>query len=240
MKQKFLVAVCEDDKTQLEYIQSFVSSFAEKERIPCQVEGYVSAEQLLFSFDREMPFDLYILDIQMGEMNGMDLARKIREQDREASILFLTGLREYALEGYEVGAVRYLIKPVKEVELYEILQEIYHQIGKMDKDVFLLECGDGIQKIPYENIWYLEAQGHYVKLAFEKEIIQWKAAFSSFQTLLEENGFVVAKRGLLVNLRRITRIGKNSCILDNGEEIPVSRSQYKKVNEAFIQYYKRG
>ena len=78
----------------------------------------------MFSFDGYFPYEIYILDIQMGKMNGMELARKIRKMDAKAAILFLTGVKDYALEGYEVGAVRYLLKPVREDEFFRIMDEV--------------------------------------------------------------------------------------------------------------------
>ena len=75
-------------------------------------------------------------------------------------------------------------------------------------------------------------------MAFGDQKVQWKSSLGSVQDLFERHGFVMTRRGVLVNMGRISRVGKTRCVLDNGEEIPVSRSQYKAVNEAFIRYYK--
>lgn len=233
------IAICEDDLAQRQYLEALVSQWSQRGKIGCRVDCYQSAEQLYFSFDEKFPYDLYILDIQMGKMNGMELARKIRERDETASILFLTGLREYAIEGYEVGAVRYLVKPLKEDELLQILQDIYDRKKEEQQETyFILEKHDEIVKIPYRDIWYLEAQGHYVELVYQEKRIRWKEVFGRLQQEFEKNGFVMTRRGVLVNMARIARVGKTACVLDNGETVLISRSQYKKVNEAFISYYR--
>lgn len=239
MSNALKLAICEDDKTQLEYICSLVHTWAKKEQIICEIDGYTSAEQMIFSFDNDFPYSVYILDIQMGNISGMELARRIRERDKEAVILFLTGLWEYAIEGYEVGAVRYLVKPVVEEEFFSVLQEIAERQQSQKIPCFILERRDEVVKIPFRDIWYLEAQGHYVEMAYENDKIQWKAGIGSLQREFEENGFVIARRGVLVNLARISRVGKNECILDNGESVSISRNQYKRVNEAFIAYYRK-
>lgn len=234
----YRIAICEDDTTQLEYLKSLVYRWAKRNHAFCEADGYISAEQFMFTFDGDFPYHIYILDIQMGKMNGMELARKIRERDKEAAILFLTGLRDYALEGYEVGAFRYVLKPVKEEVFFELMDQIFHGWEKTLVHYFILEQHGELIKIPYPDIWSIEAQGHYVELTYTDGALRWKTSLGSLQRQFEENGFVMVRRGMLVNISRISKVGKMECVLDNGDRVPVSRNQYRKVNEAFIRYYK--
>ena len=105
-----------------------------------------------------------------------------------------------------------------------------------------MQAGNDLSKIPYENIIYIEARGHYVHLCgrnqaqpFEKE---WKGAFSSVSEDFEHHQFFCLRRGLLVNLEHISRITRTDCILDNGETIPIARGKYQELNEAFIKHYR--
>ena len=100
------IGLCEDDNDLRKYYHSFLTEWASSENIPAYVSSYESSEQLLFSYDEKEPFDILILDIQMGGINGMELAKQLRKQDSHVQIIFLTGLKDYALEGYEVGAYR--------------------------------------------------------------------------------------------------------------------------------------
>ncbi len=238
MKDCLRIAVCEDDDVQRDYILSLVAGWAKNKGISCETSGYVSAEQLMYSFDGDFPYQVFILDIQMGNMNGMELARKIREMDSKAAILFLTGVKDYALEGYEVGAVRYLLKPVREDEFFRIMDEVAEKEKETSVECFLLETGTTIQKLPFRDIWYVESQGHYLQMAYGDQKMQWKSSLGSVQALFEDHGFVMTRRGVLVNLCRVSRVGKTECVLDNGARVLVSRNRYKAVNEAFIQYYK--
>ncbi len=249
MKNNLNVAVCEDDDTQREYICSLVSEWAEDREVSCRTDGYISSEQLIYSFDEGFPYQIYFLDIQMGEINGMELARRIRQQDRftdqnrYAEIVFLTGLKEYALEGYEVGAFRYLLKPVEKKEFFDLLDRLFEKRNRDERKYFVLQQHGEVIKIPYEEIWYLTSLGHYVEMVYgtrEVQRVKWKAGFGKFMREFEENGFVLSYRGVLVNLGRISRVGKTECVLDNGEVLPVSRGQYKELNEAFIRYYQKG
>lgn len=237
MNDKLRIAICEDDQTQLDYMETLVERWAGEKGQTSLVDCYISAEQLLYSFDADLPYKLYLLDIQMGEMSGMELARKIRERDQESVIIFLTGCKEYALEGYEVGAFRYLLKPVKEEELFSVLEEMLNQKVPKKKEYFILKQAGELLRIPYDEIWHVIAQGHYVEILHGTEPLMWKAGFGKIQREFEEKGFVLCSRGILVNIRKISKVGRTQCELDNGEQIPISRSRYKSVNEAFIQYF---
>ena len=238
----FRIAVCEDDNTSREFESKLIYEWAETNGINICVDSYTSAENFLFESEDKLEYDLVILDIQMGKMNGFELAKVLRKRGFSGALIFLTGITDYAIEGYEVGAVRYLLKPIKEKELYKTLSLVYEGMATQQKEVFLLQIGNDITKIEYSNIIYVEARGHYVHLCaknhngiFEKE---WKSSFSSVSTDFEEHNFFCLRRGLLVNLEHVSKINRSECILDNDEIIPVARGKYQELNEAFIKHYK--
>ena len=113
------IAYCEDEKIQKEILEELLCRWGKVDLV-----WYESAEQMLFECDGRYPFDLIILDIQMRNQNGMELARQIRRADPQVPLLFLTATKEYVFEGYEVNALRYLIKPIQPSQLFAILGEI--------------------------------------------------------------------------------------------------------------------
>ena len=234
----FRIAVCEDEKAQREYMEKLISEWQQCSEKKTTVDSFVSAEQFLFETEGKLAYDLLILDIQMGQMNGVDLARKVREQDARVSIVFLTGIKDYALEGYEVGAVRYLLKPIKEAEFFSLLDKLYEETKQRKEDYFLFQTGGVTNRVAFSEILYAEAEGHYVCLKTSEKEWKWKTNFSSLSAELEKNGFFLLRRGLYVNLAQVSRIGKTECMLENGEVLPVSKARYQALNEAFIAYYK--
>lgn len=234
----FRIAICEDEKAQREYLEQLITKWQECFTNKVSVKSFVSAEQFLFEAEGKTPYDLLLLDIQMGQMNGVELARKVREQDEKVSIVFLTGIRDYAIEGYEVGAVRYLLKPVKEGELFALLDNLSKSAKEQKEDYFLFQNGAVINRVPFSEILYAEADGHYVCLKTADKEWKWKANFSSLSEEFEAKGFFLLRRGLYVNLARVEQIGKTECVLENGEVLPVSKSRYQELNERFIAYYK--
>ena len=232
------IGLCEDDNDLRKYYHSFLTEWASSENIPVHISSYESSEQLLFSYDEKEPFDILILDIQMGGINGMELAKQLRKQDSHVQIIFLTGLKDYALEGYEVGAYRYLLKPVKEKEFSEILTKVCELAGQKKKRYMTLYYQGETRKIDYEDILYVEARGHYITLVLIDSELEWKGSLTGLVPELERNGFALVRRGMYVNLFHVSKIGRTECRIDNGEVLPVSRSTYQTLNDRVIRYYK--
>ena len=239
------IAICEDECVVLDFESSLVTQWAADAGCSLELDTYISAEQFLFESEDKNPYDVLIFDIQMKNMNGMELAKKLRARGVDAVIIFITGVPDYAIEGYEVGAVRYILKPVKTELLNGLLDNVWAELKKKSEDFFVLGQGSNVEKISFDKIVYIEARGHYVFLKatdFERE---WKAVFSetaeTFEAQNKKNGkcnFFCLRRGLLVNLNHVEKITRTDCLLDSGEVLPVARGVYKDLNDAFIQFYK--
>ena len=237
----FRIAICEDEKVILDFETSLVKDWAETSLCKGELEldTYISSEQFLFESEDKAPYDLLIFDIQMKNMNGMELAKTLRRRGCDAVIIFITGVPDYAIEGYEVGAVRYILKPVKAEVLNGLLDNVWKERQKKADDYFVLGQGSDLEKISFDKIIYIEARGHYVfmkGLDFERE---WKAGFAETTAAFDEKRFFCLRRGLLVNLSHVERITRTDCFLDNGETLPVARGVYKELNEAFIEFFRK-
>ena len=189
---------------------------------------YESAEQMLFECDGRYPFDLIILDIQMRNQNGMELARQIRRDDPQVPLLFLTATKEYVFEGYEINALRYLIKPIQPSQLFAILDEIQASTKRS-----ILLNGN---RIDLNALVYVEAEAHYCHLVFEDHRQKEKIGIRELKTMLDDS-FVMIHRSYLVNIAKVDQIRREE--LSAGSfTLPVARSQLKTVSEAFIEYNK--
>ena len=126
----FRIAICEDEKVVLDFESSLVKQWAADSGCPLELDTFISSEQFLFESEDKAPYDLLIFDIQMKNMNGMELAKKLRARGCDSVINFVTGVPDYAIEGYEVGAVRYILKPVKPEVLKQLLDTAYAERQK--------------------------------------------------------------------------------------------------------------
>ena len=157
------IAYCEDEPAQRSRMELLLHTFAERKRLPLTVEAFSDSAAFLFHYPDSYPFDLIFLDIDLGGMDGMALARKIRETDSEVPILFLTNHREYVFEGYEVQAFRYLLKPVTEDTLFPLLDELQTMRGQ-EKPHLLLSLGGETQKLFLSDLLFVESDNHYLTL----------------------------------------------------------------------------
>ena len=238
------LAYCDDEKIQLEYVQELAENWAAGQGEPMTYVAYQSAKELLFENMDSYPFDLLILDIDMAGMNGMELARKIREKDAKLPILFLTNRKEYVFEGYEVHALRYLLKPLDEEKLFPILDEL--RIAEQEEKAYVIVSVAGEnRKIDQTDILSVEVNGHYLLIHTTKKVYEVKMSLVEMTELLagsKKDGakdvFIATHRSFLVNLEHVERVMRTECLLSDGSSVPISRNCYKAVNEAFIQYYR--
>ncbi len=227
------IGICDDEQLERDYLHKLVSSFFSVRNLPFKIHTYDSAENFIFEMDQ---LDILLLDIQMSGITGMDLARKIREYDKNLSIIFITGVSDYIAEGYDVNARHYLLKPVSEDKLNEVLDKALTSLQTEEK-FLMVDTDNGKIKINFRDIYFLESDGHYINVNCLDAIYQVKSSLA----MIEENlnmDFTKVHRSYIVNIKHISRITKSDIYLDNDTVIPLSRRRYQDVNQQFITYYK--
>ena len=231
------VAICDDEQVQCLLILNELQIWSKEQAVAMEVVPFSNAENFLFHWEDDKNFDLLILDIEMGQMNGMELAKKLRRDGVSIPILFITGYESYMSEGYDVEALHYLLKPVNREKFFAILDRV--KISMKPEEKILFQTEDGKLSLLSSQIWFIEAMAHKSVLYTEKEKYVLKSSFSDVMKRLEnETGILTVHRSFLVNLGHVASITKNELIMDNGSKIPLSRGKMKEANEAFIQYYR--
>lgn len=233
------IAIVEDEIDQYEYYRKILEAWSEANSVRLNISFVESAEEFLFKYDRQIFFDIIFLDVCMKDMDGMELAHAIRKFDRNVQIVFVTGDRGYVFEGYEIGAVRYLIKPVDESKLTEAMDVCLEKIKKEHEDYLFFRYLGVNQKLSRSEIIYIRVEGHYLQMQTVNERYEWKASLKEMLGKLDPDRFVMANRSIVVNLDFISKITREECILENGEAIAVSRGAYGILNDAFMKYYFR-
>lgn len=180
------------------------------------------------------PYDLVFLDIEMPALDGITLAKKIRSRSENVFIVFLTSHIEYALEGYEVNALRYLTKPVDIEKLKEVIRYVQEKQGS-SRQIIIKEDGEEIL-IDVNDVIYMESMNQNVRIvtAGGEHVIRYN--ISDFEDQLKNDGFFRIHRGYLISLSKVKKLSGNDVILDGGETLPVSRSNVKPLKEALYTY----
>lgn len=239
MEHTMTICYCEDESAQAKVFSIKIDQWAKNKNIAVHTDLFESAEEYLFQAEQNT-YDVIFLDISMRGQNGMELARKIREKEKDVVLVFVTSDASYVFDGYEVGAYRYLMKPVDEKKLWEILDYARMQREVEEENYILVKKDSQSVRVNLNDVLYMEAQKHYVNLYLEdQESINIKTVFTELlQGMQEKSDTVLAThRSYAVNIEKVVRIGRTECVLADGSVIPVSRSFYKEVNEAFIKYH---
>lgn len=232
------IGICEDDTTQKEYLVKEIEEYFQETGRNVMIAAFESAEELLFRHPENIPFDCVILDIKMKQMDGMELAERIRKMDASMKIIFLTGDRDYVFDGYKVGAVRYILKPYKKKDLIEALECVTESVEASlgEESVYFAYQGSSLKLVKSE-LLYVKVQGHYIDIYTTSESYNCKETMSNVRKLLSDDYFVMANRSVLVNLQHVEKITRTECFLDEGSRISISRGCYEGLNRAFSQFY---
>ena len=231
----FRIALCDDVPQDRAYIRSILTSWSENNKQLVHIEEFPSAESFLFRYAEDKAWDILLLDIEMGNMDGVSLAKKIRQNNESVQIVFITGFADYISEGYEVSALHYLMKPVKKEKLFAVLDRAVAALQKSERAI-LLPLGGEVLRLPVEQVLYVEAFSHTVAVVTSEDTIQVKMPISELEKLLGDV-FIRCHRSYLVGIKNIARLSKTEVILDNGKALPLSRTAAPLVHKAFISYY---
>lgn len=224
-------AICDDEAADLFFLKNQVLEWAKNQQLEVDIREFPSAESFLFMYEEEKDFDMIFLDIEMGEMSGVELAKKIRDVNKSIQIVFITGYMEYISEGYDVEALHYLLKPVRKEKLEGVLCRAIERIGMQEK-ALVLQSGGEMVRIPLYEIRFMEVQKNYVTV-HGKEDYSVKRTLHEMQKELDGRFFQI-HRSYIVNLGFVRKITKSNVILKDGRELPLSRGLYDKMNQAFI------
>lgn len=231
---KLKIAICDDDAAQREYLKEITAGWAAGNRHLTEVRQYSRAEDFLFDYGEEKDFDILLLDIEMPGMNGVDLAKKVRQENSVLQIVFITGYYEYFSDGFDVSALHYLLKPVDGKKLRPVLDKAVHHLAGRQRSVLITAEGSSI-KVCLADILYAEAENVYVAVHTVREIYRMRMPLGKFAEQLDETFFKV-HRSYVVNLKFIKKITRTEVTMANGDTVPVSRGLYGEIHGALIRY----
>ncbi len=233
------VLIAEDEVQYANTLKQYLERFCTENNLTCNIEIYNNGADLVEHYVPK--WDIVFLDIDMPGMNGISVAKSIRETDTTVGIMFVTNLAQYAIKGYEVQALDYILKPVS---YYAISMKLKRIIGMLtnnnSKSILLNKDGD-VYKMNINDIYYVEVVNHSIIYHTTDGLIKYTGnnSLTKISKELENYGFVRCHNSYLINLRHV-----NGLIEDNvqvaGERIPVSRNKKKDLMEALLAMVKKG
>ena len=231
------IAICEDQAVQVNLLNNKIKKWANDYDIEVTINNFTTAESFLFEWEDYDKYDIIFLDIKLGKISGVELSNIIREKNKNVDIVFVTGFFKYALHGYKVGALQYLMKPIKISDLYFCLNKTQERISnKNDKYMMILETPKKYIKLNCNEIHYCIMFSPYIDIHTSSEKITVRKKISELEREIPSKYFIRCHRSYIVNLIYVKSITKDSVVLESGIRIPISRGRYKDINDTFINY----
>ena len=227
----FRVVICEDEISQREKLKEYIQKIFDENKEELEIIEFESAEELLSSGIILKEVDIFILDIKMNGLSGMDLAKMIRKEDDRSEIIFVTSLVEYIQDGYTVRAYRYLLKPIEYEEIKKHLLNCISDIKKK-KGNFIIENRDGMRRIPIKEITYIEVRKKELTIHTLDYIYYIQGSLDKIEQDFEKYNFYRCHKSYLINMEYIDSITKNSVFIGE-EEIYVSRHRINELKTKF-------
>ena len=227
----YKIVICDDSDVDRQYLSAFVSGWAASVGHSVQIAMFASAEDFLFQYAEKSDYDILLLDIEMGSMDGVTMAKTLRKDNDTIQIIFITGYSDYISEGYEVAALHYLMKPVKQEKLFSVLDRAVEKLAKNEK-VLNFEMSGEMVRIPIYQIRYAEVFGNYVTIHADDKL-KIKMSLGELERELDDRFYRVG-RSVIVNLTQISRVTKLEIKLNDGTAISLPRGAYDGVNRAII------
>ncbi|MFR7716612.1 MAG: LytR/AlgR family response regulator transcription factor [Clostridium sp.] len=233
------IAICDDSKQERQILAALFKRYQELHATPLQIHIFQNGFSLLDAIDQGKRFDITILDILMPGENGIEIARNIRASGTDTEIIFLTSSPEYAVDSYEVKAQNYLLKPVTEEKFFASIDSILAELDKKDTASFIIYTTEKqYSRIRVSSLVYGEVTHRTITLHLaDQTMISAVMTFTEFQDILKAYpDFIYPHRSYAVNMNYIQYVTKSDIILTDGQKIPLSRNNYTKISEQFLNF----
>ncbi len=236
------IALCDDEAKILDEVSLHINKYAQtKNNEEFEIFSFDSAKALRFALE-ETAFDIFLLDVYIGDEMGTALAKEIRKRGVESPIIFLTTSVEHAPESFETGTLRYLIKPLDPQKLYEAMDSAIVQVLKTRERFIKFKTENGIESINAANIMYSEAHDHYqyVTMNNGRQLKVRMTVTELFTILSGHGGFIRVGGSYVINLRQVKNLSRTEMCLYNNIKIQVPRGKYSEIKNAFWNFQYEG
>ena len=229
------IAICDDEKV----IREQIKELAEKE-MPCVCDGLYETGDALLAAGKQ--FDIVFLDIQMEGTDGIETAKRLRQRDEDTILIFITGIREYVFEAFDVAAFHYLLKPIEVDKFREVFRRAGRELEKRKskrRETVFIKTRNRSFSLEKDSILYIESRGKKVEIHTTGETIEAYASMNEMEGQLG-GGFFRCHRGYLVNMAYVAEYDSGSIALNNGGDVYLAKEKYGEFVKAYMRYLRNG
>mgnify|MGYP001219995422 FL=1 len=229
------IAIVEDDNNDMQILRNYLSRYEKETSAHFQISGFFDGLDIISDYKAE--YDIILLDIQMKHLDGMRTAEKIRALDEDVIFIFITSTVQFAVQGYTVDALGYVLKPVPYLAFSQIMNKASRLVQKKQSKTYLTLEVDGCQlKLDTSQITYIESQKHDILVHCERGSYRTAGPLKRMEELLLSQGFAKCHNAYLVNLQHVMALMPNMVRLSDSAELAVSRARKKSFLDSFTDY----
>lgn len=230
------IAIMDDEPEYVSLVSRMTEDCMRKSGTAYEIKEYKNSESLLEDLRQEICFDIYLLDVQLSESDGLEVGRRIREKYVAPVLIFITNHTEYAVDAFEVNTYRYIPKRTLEANLPKAYEHLIPMLEKKkrEKGAYIIERYNDKEKIYYRNIYYCQKEGKYVAIIHKDGKSQVRRSMKELFEEIQLKDFVMIDKSCMVNMEKVSWVKNYQVYIINGDKLPVSRPRWKFVKEAFV------
>ncbi len=227
------IAIVEDEKEFSDLLEEYLKQYEDEKQTKFEVSVFTRAEDIVEQYQKK--FDLILMDIEMPGINGMDAAEKIRELDEEVVIMFITNMASYAIRGYSVGALDFVMKPINYYTFSMKMTRALKRVPKKGLKPIVLALSDGVKKLEAKQIYFVEVQNRMLHYHTDEGDYVVRGTLQGAETMLAEHSFTKCNHWYLVNLAHVTEV-RGQIAMVGGFEVEISRRNKTAFLKALTNY----
>ncbi len=228
------IAIVEDESVYREQLQEYLQRYQQEFDRSLEISRYDNGVAFLHQFKGQ--FDLILLDVAMPYLDGIETAKRIRSQDSEVLILFVTNQAQHAIRGYEVDAMDYILKPISYFAFSQRLNRAVSRLSRREEPCLMLSLRTGPRKLKIRSIHYVESEGHSLVFHTDEGEFTLSGSLKDVEQKLAQYHFIRCNKGLLVSLRHVEGVSEG-CALVEGCRLPISRPRKSAFMDALTNYF---
>lgn len=227
------IAIVEDDTLEQKRIAKFTQQYFDEQKKACHITLFSDGDELLENYQAD--WDLIFLDIQMARLDGVTTAEKLRELDKDAFLVFVTNMAHYAIKGYGVRALDFLLKPINYHILEQLLQQVERLLQERKKKYITLPTQKGLRRISVSEIYYVEVHSHVLSVVTAQGVFNLRGTITGIEELLKDHDFFRCNNCYLVNLSLVSHV-EQGMVEVGGYQLTISRPRQKPFMQALTRY----
>lgn len=227
------VAIVEDESSFATQLQEYLKKYEEENDVRFKISVFGDGAEILE--DYQPLYDIILLDIEMPKVNGMKAAEEIRAQDADVTLMFITNMANYAIRGYEVGALDFVMKPINYYTFSMKMTRVLKRTKQKAQQEILLTLPDGVKKLNVQQIYYVEVQNRMLYYHTDEGVFVMRGTMQSVEQLLAPYAFAKCNHWYIVNLKHVSEVKKSTAVVA-GNELEVSRRNRTAFLKALTDY----